>query len=491
VFGVGGALATSFLQRLCQDDARRHWRLNRNPTYDSDLISATRAVEPKINLSNEDEGHRQGTDKRHKRGYWNFENTKVWVEMFEEKRMSAQAIAAAVGADESTVGSWLKKHGVLLHQGYRREERKPPKISQDLAKLLGSGTKDVLKFLDERVWGVSASATGLKQLIKFCDFLKVPLTVGRNATASRLRIDKSMVNAWTEGTKQPYLVRVAQAALQTDVRPGWKLLPLWLESGGNVQGSWIQVPVTIQHYEDVSAVVRQLTPLNTNYGRGARFGLSRQQIEAMRDDLFAYLLAFLAGDASKAGGKQKRFTSSNIDLHLTLKQPTNERLGDFVCMCTNSLGIVMDRKLDKQPTGSTRFGRHPSAAYRWTSERSPLIAWMFNVGLGLQWGECTTLNCLKMDWILKTPRSFRIRFIQGLADSDGTVKPSEVIICSVPNADLLTKILQDLGMTTAHTIYEKGRPLRTMVNRKQSATLPIFNEFVKSYRYQKLINYPN
>lgn len=158
-------------------------------------------------------------------------------------------------------------------------------------------------------------------------------------------------------------------------------------------------------------------------------------------------------------------------------------------MCANSLSVVMDRKQDKQPSGSTRFGRHPSAAYRWTSERSPLIAWMFNVGLGLQWDECTTLHPLKMDWIQGTPRSFRIRFVQGLADSDGTVKPSEVIITSVPNADFLSRLLQDLGMTTAHTIMEYGRPLRTMVNRKQSATLPIFNEFVRSYRYLKTMNY--
>jgi len=370
-------------------------------------------------------------------------------------------------------------------------ERDPPRMSPELGRLLESGPESALKFLDERVWGISASEAGLKQLTKFCNFVKVPLRIGRNETASTVDIDKSMIKPWTVGTKRPYLVRAVETALQTTPRPGWKLLSLRLESGGNVQGPWIQVPTEIHSYEDITAVVAQLNPLDDSYRRAMNFGLSRETIDGIRSDLFSYLLGIMGGDAGKEGGRQERFDSSNIDLQLSLSHPSNERLGDFVFMCVNNLGIVMNRKLDKQPSGTTRFARNPSAAYRWISERSPLIAWMQNVGLGLQWGECTTLNELRMDWIFNTPRSFRIRFVQGLADSDGTVKPSEVILTSVPNADMVTRLLQTLDMTTAHTIHEQGRSLRTMVNRKQSATLPIFNEFVKTYRYEKMMNYPN
>jgi hypothetical protein len=425
----------------------------------------------------------------HFRGYWKIENTKAWVEMFEKKRMSVEAIAKEEDADESTVSRWLKIHGSEVHQGMRREERDPPNISVELADMLRKGPHEVLKLLDEHVWGVGASESGLKQLSKFCDFVKLPLEVGLTAAAKALETDKSMVTAWTRATKQPYLVRVADMVLHTRTRPGWKLLPLWLESGGNVQGPWIQVPTLIQRYDDISSVVGQLTPMESTYERATHFGLLRQQIDGMRDDLFSYLLGIMAGDATKEGGKQKRFTSSNIDLHLTLKQPTNERLGDFVCMCTNSVGIVMDRKKDKQPSGATRFGKPPSAAYRWTSRRSPLIAWMFNVGLGLEWDECTTLHGLKMEWIFSTPHSFRVRFAQGVADSDGSMKPYEVVITSVPNADFLTRLLQSLGMTTAHTVYEENKALRTMVNARQATKLPIFNEFIKSYRHKKLIEH--
>jgi hypothetical protein len=210
----------------------------------------------------------------------------------------------------------------------------------------------------------------------------------------------------------------------------------------------------------------------------------KETIPQKRSELFAYALAMMLGDSGKEGGKQKRVTSTNLDLELTQKQETNERLGEFTCMCINSLGIEMERIKDKAPTGAASKAKEPKAAYRWTSERSPLLAWMTSVGLGLTDDQRTSTDQVHMDWIFTMPREFKIRFVQGLADSDGTVKPSEVIITSVPNADFLTKLLRDRGMSTAHTIYEYGKPLRTMVNRKQAATLPVFNEFVQGYRYR-------
>jgi len=93
-----------------------------------------------------------------------------------------------------------------------------------------------------------------------------------------------------------------------------------------------------------------------------------------------------------------------------------------------------------------------------------------------------------MNWILDTPRRFRLRYVQGVADSDGCVKSYVVEIASVPNPDFLAKVLQSLGMTTAHTAFEGGEPLKTRLNAKQASTLPIFNEFVNSYRYRKMMN---
>jgi hypothetical protein len=146
----------------------------------------------------------------------------------------------------------------------------------------------------------------------------------------------------------------------------------------------------------------------------------------------------------------------------------------------------MERKRDKQPTGQTRESKEPAPAYRWTSERSPLIAWMFSVCLGLDWEETTTTQELRMGWIFNTPRTFRVRFVQGVSDSDGCVKGYEVEIASVPNAQFFADLLESLGMRTAHVSYEGGEPLKTMISRREASTLPIFNEFVKSYRYLKM-----
>ena len=110
--------------------------------------------------------------------------------------------------------------------------------------------------------------------------------------------------------------------------------------------------------------------------------------------------------------------------------------------------------------------------------------------LGLNWEEKTSHNQLRMKWLFRAPDDFRRRFIQGIADSDGSVKHHQVIITSFPNSEFLVEILQTLGISSAHVIQEYGRPLRVYVGSRESAGLPLFNEMVGGYRYQKLQKYP-
>jgi hypothetical protein len=354
--------------------------------------------------------------------------------------------------------------------------------------LVDKGPDYVLEFLKSRVWGIQASSTGEKQLRNFCEFVKLHhLGVGVKEISRRLSCHRSTIAQWREGTDQPYLIRAANDTLTMVPRIGWRLLPMYLTSGGSEPSRWIQVPQAIQSYDYVLDVINQIRPLDGTFRRAMLFELGKAKVQAMRPELFAYQLGIMVGDSGKLGGQQPRYASMNLDLQLTLRQPTNERLGEFVMMCANSLGVEMERKSDKQPTGATAMGEAPSAAYRWTSERSPFLAWMFSVALGLNWGETTTTHQLRMDWIFDTPRTFRTRFVQGVADSDGCVKGYEVEIASVPNAQFFTDLLRGLGMRTAHVSYEGGEPLNTMVSRREASTLPIFNEFVNSYRYQKMM----
>jgi hypothetical protein len=362
------------------------------------------------------------------------------------------------------------------------------KYSREFIELIDKGPDFLLGFARNRVWGIRASATGEKQLRNFCEFVRLHHRgVGVEETARRLSLHRSTTASWRKGTKKPYLIRVAYDTYLLDRRPGWKFLPMHLDSGGSEPSGWIQVPQVITSFSDVVNVVSQIRPVEAAYNRAGHFELENTQFSNMRVDLFAYLLGIMVGDSGKLGGEQERYSSMNLDLQLTLKQHTNERLGEFVMMCANNLGMEMERKSDKQPTGATALAERPSAAYRWTSERSPFLAWMFSAGLGLNWEETTTTHQVRMNWIFGTPRTFRVRFVQGVADSDGCVKGYEVEIASTPNAQFLTDLLQGLRMRTAHVSYEGGEPLKTMVSRREASTLPIFNEFVSSYRYQKMM----
>jgi hypothetical protein len=397
-------------------------------------------------------------------------------------------IAEQEKVDPGTVSQQLHKLGFTITQGHHMVQQLPLKYSPQFIKLIDGGPDAVLKYVRDRVWGIQASSTGEKQLRSFCDFVRLHhLGVGVKEIARRLSAHRSTIAHWRDGTDQPYLIRAAGDVLPIATKPGWKLFPMHLSSGGSEPSEWICVPQTIQSYNDVLDVIDQIRPLGVTYERARLFDLKEVQVQAMRPELFAYQLGVMVGDSGKLGGQQPRYASMNLDLQLTLKQSTNERLGEFVMMCANSLGIGMERKGDKQPTGATAMGEHPSAAYRWTSERSPLLAWMFSVCLGLNWQETTTTHQLRMDWIFDTPREFRIRFVQGAADSDGCVKHS-IEIASVPNAQFFADVLQSLGVTSAHPGYEKGEPLKTVINLKQASTLPIFNEFVRSYRYQKMMS---
>jgi transposase-like protein len=423
--------------------------------------------------------------RNHKRA--TIEDAKRWADMY-RNRISILRIASQEGVNPGTVSKWIKKVGIKVKSGQHFVSQPPLKYPQRMIDLALLGTSAVIQCVRNKVWGAQVTGGGLAQVEKFCKFVSMHQRgLGVEEIARSVHAHRSTIAQWREGTDQPYLIRIAIEASEHQCDPGWKILPIHLSSGAEEQRDWIQVPVKIRNYEDVVKVVSQLQPLLIASVTATEFGITDTQLADMREELFAYLLAMMVGDSSKSGGEQERFVSMALDLQLILKQPSNLRFGRFVCFCTNTIGLQMKRIADKQPTGTTRFGKQPSAAFRWTSERSPFLAWMFSVALGLNWNERTSYDPLRMDWIHSAPRAFRLRFVQGLADSDASVKDHEVIITSVPNAEFLASLLRGLGAEGAHPIKEKGQILRTYINWREAASLPLFSEFVGGYRYQKLL----
>jgi transposase-like protein len=422
--------------------------------------------------------------------HWQIQDALRWAQQYQSGKSILQ-IAAEEHVDQSTVSQWLHRLGLDIKQGSHRVQQPPLQYSNVFIELVDHGPEKVLQFVRERVWGIMATEKGIKKLNDFCEFFQLHRQgIGVKEAARKLGVHRSTIAEWREATDQPYLAKIANSSLNfAPLEHGWKLLPMHMSSGANELTDWVTIPDRMRSNEDITKVLEQLQPLSRTHERAKQFGLSEQNIQQMRTDLFAYCLGTMLGDGGKSGGDQQRLPSMSIDLQFIMKKTTNQHLGEFVSMCMNNLGLVMERVGNKPPTGDTRKGKHPMPAYRWISERSPVLAWMFSVGLGLNLNQTTTEHPVHMDWIFSMPYSFRKQFVQALGDSDGTVRPYTVEITSVPNAEFLTKLLHSLGLKTAFTRLENGKPLRTVVHNKEAVKLPIFNEFVKGYRYQKLQQY--
>ncbi|HMD78627.1 MAG TPA: hypothetical protein VKF39_01435, partial [Nitrososphaerales archaeon] len=340
----------------------------------------------------------------------------------------------------------------------------------------------------QRAWGVAATENGQRQVVRFCEFVRMHQAgKGVEEIARELGVHRSIVAEWRNGTDLPYLTKVALEMLSSPPPPSTKLLPLRVESGGNILTEWFRVPSVVGCYQDLAEVVERLVPEREAYLRSKWFGISMPELLTLRPEFAGYALGMMVSDAGKLGGSQTRLKSMNVDLQFTKGQKTNLRLGEFACMCFNLLGLSMHRIKDKPPSGTQLEGEVPTPAYRWTSNRTPLLAWIFQACLGLEFGQNTSRFPVRMDWLVDSPFAFRKRFLQAMGDSDGTVRKRVTEIASVPNAELVTKLMKSVGMASAYTRFENGAPLRSIVLNDEAASLPIFNEFAEGYRYQKLI----
>ncbi|MDA4120829.1 MAG: helix-turn-helix domain-containing protein [Thaumarchaeota archaeon] len=412
------------------------------------------------------------------------EDAKRWAEKY-RNRASILKIAEEEGVAPSTISSWMRKVGVVLKSGQHFVAQPRIQIPRDLVDLASKNPND-LNAIWDNVFGVRVTHYGLEQFEKYLRFIRLHQEgKGVEEIAALLGAHRSTVAKWRKGTDMPYLAKIAHVAKEPP-QSGWRWLPLFISAGGNEFRNWIQVPASIKSYGDIVDVIKQLQPSELAGVRGKALGVDRCTEFDKRLELFGYLLGFTLGDAGKLCSAQERFTSMNLDVQLSQKEKSNERLGELVCLCANTLGIAMDRIADKQPSGDTLMSEDPTPAFRWCSVRSPLIAWMFSVCLGLKAASRTSYDKVEMRWILTTPFNFRKRFIQGLADSDGSIKGYEFEIASMPNAIFVTELLVSLGLAGARTGYERGVPTRSRTSASVASRLPVFNEWVRGYRYLRL-----
>ena len=112
-------------------------------------------------------------------------------------------------------------------------------------------------------------------------------------------------------------------------------------------------------------------------------------------------------------------------------------------------------------------------------------------GLGV--GDRTSYDPIKAEWILNSPENFRIWFLQGVADSDGyiDINTFQAGIVSKPNIKFIQKVLDSLNIKSKIGYLHKGSLYSIRFNLRDAYKLPIFNPYVKLYRYnlmEKLVN---
>jgi hypothetical protein len=148
-----------------------------------------------------------------------------------------------------------------------------------------------------------------------------------------------------------------------------------------------------------------------------------------------------------------------------------------VAGCVNNLGVSCRRIADKGPVPN-----EPHGLYRWLSHFSPVIGWFHTTCLGLERHEKTSYTPVKMNWLFSALPEYRVWFLRGKADSDGTVavRNKVVNIYTAPNSALVNKLFNSLGVPS-RIGYGKGIAYVTL-SAPDSMKLRIFNPEIETHR---------
>jgi len=289
-----------------------------------------------------------------------------------------------------------------------------------------------------------------------------------------INVSKRKIEHWVYEGNKPFIIRLLEHHLKLSVPSNnCKWLSINSTRGGLFSGPWIEVPDRVQKYPDIQKVMKQLRKISNNYDYFSNKISQRAK--------FAFLLGMLIGDSSKTGIKRRQRITRRLHLRLTKRYKTNKVLGNFTSLCVNSLGLRMKRCKDC-PAGK----RNVYPFYTWISQSSLFFQWLFRSCIGLKNNELTTYHPIRAEWILNSPKEFKIYFIQGLAESDGYVDFSshQVGIITHPNTKLIKNILNSLNINPSQKLITRTNLWTLVINYVDAYRMPVFNPQINSYRYQ-------
>jgi len=334
-----------------------------------------------------------------------------------------------------------------------------------------SGEAESLRFVSA-FWAFTPVERDKEQFLRFCKFVRNDVvSMSLDDVSASVGIHRTTVLDWRNGTSLPFLARIYRKYVASrKLRQGYLWLPLRIARNGSAFERLIQVPKKVHSERDINDVLKQLSSKNI-----------------IRE--FAFLLGVMLGDAGKGmnlyANGEHRLPSFNLVMSLTRRHKSNERFAQYTAHCCSSLGLAMYRIKDKPPS-EKQLKSLKSMNYAWTSERSPLLAWMHMACLGLGIRETTTKNPVRMEWALKSSRIFRVSFLQGVGESDGSASYNGYArIETWPNAPFIANLIRSLGVTCSYA--KKGDRLSGVsITIDQAASLPLFNKEIASERFLRM-----
>jgi len=380
---------------------------------------------------------------------------KLHIELYQEyghrthlERGEVAALSKRLKKNPTTLKRYLRE-GVMPRVYYWSNKvpsaDKEKKLEELIARLNGVTSQEeynrrfsMLFFHDEM-----STTTDHKQKDKFArkfltfisEYMKSCLLVD---LAKRLKIGKSTIGAWFDGTQLP--TRIAYAALipQEAPRNGFKWLPKRLNHITNQPEDFIQVPLEINSPQDLLVVLDQISPLNTKAMRD----FEKKHGEISQAIAFMYLLGLMVSDGTF---KSDVDYSAMAELFVSKKYSWGSTLGKGFCFTFGKIGISAQRKSDQE---KVRENGNVSKFKVYKSEASPLLMWMKKALLGLKYSEIKKNVPIKADWILDMPHDWKAAFIQGLADGDGyaSIPRFDTGIATTTNEEPIAKLLLSVGI---------------------------------------------
>jgi len=307
---------------------------------------------------------------------------------------------------------------------------------------------------------------------KYLEFFDVYQLGGPlNHIARKAGVAPSTGLGWLEGT-QPRNIRIASAIPEQRPKEGHLWLPLKFQDGRYPE-NFIQVPIKVENYREVIAVLKQLQPIENEYLNEIQKRFGRRPIE----EEFMYLLGAYMSDGSSFN---KTTLARSVGIRLARTYPWSKDFGDGMCQSLGACGIYAHQVQNTQPkttfikTGQGMKEIYQNEKLNWASENSPLLHWIHHSCLGFNDATPKTKQPVNANWIFGSTIEMRRAIVQGLGDGDGSASVEGKYICisSKSNKNFIERLLQSFDLKTRRTegdVFTAG-----ITEAKKAAQIPPF-----------------